>query len=100
MDGISGKKPKRNSERFDFPSTIEYLIEPPAAAEVHKAVIINISKAGIGAYVFSPHAEGQKIIIQSPLPVDCRMAAVRWIKQKDASFYLVGLECVDQPIDS
>jgi hypothetical protein len=100
VDGISGKKPKRSEERFDFPSTIEYLIESPAGAQAHKAVTINISKAGIGAYVFSPHAEGQKIIIQSPLPVECRMAAVRWIKQEDESFYLVGLECVDQPIDS
>jgi hypothetical protein len=100
VDDISEKKPVRSSERFDFPSTIEYLIDSPSSSRVHKAVIINISKAGIGAYVFTPHAEGQKIIIQSQLPVACRTAAVRWIKQEDESFYLVGLECVDRPLDS
>ncbi len=88
--------PKRES-RYDFPSTIEYIVDSPAADSVCKAVTVNISPSGIAAYVFSRHPEGQKIIIKSPLPVDSRMATIRWIRKEDESFYLAGLKFVDDP---
>jgi hypothetical protein len=58
---------KRISERYDYPSTMDYVLDPSDAAEVHKAVTINISSTGLAALVFSPHAEGQKIFIKSNL---------------------------------
>ncbi len=64
---------------------------------VQTAVTVNISTAGIGAYLFSPQAEGQNIIIRTPLPVDGRRATIRWIKQEDENFFLTGLQFVDHP---
>ncbi len=87
--------PKRES-RYDFPSMIEYVVDSPSADTVCKAVTVNISTSGIAAYVFSPHAEGQRIFIKTDLPVDFRTATVRWIRKEDESFYLAGLKFVDQ----
>ncbi len=87
---------QRKDSRYDFPSAIEYLVDSQTTDEVHRAVTVNISTTGIGAYVFSPHSKGQKIIIKTPLPVHFRMATVRWIKREDASFYLAGLKFIDQ----
>ncbi len=86
--------PKRAS-RYDFPSTIEYIVDSPAANTVCRAVTVNISMSGIAAYVFSRYSEGQKIFIKTPLPVDSRTATVRWIKKEDESFYLAGLKFID-----
>ncbi len=83
------------ASRYDFPATIEYVVDSPAPNTTCKAVTVNISTSGIAAYVFSRHHEGQKIIIKSPLPVDNRTATVRWIRKEDESFYLAGLKFVD-----
>jgi hypothetical protein len=42
-----------------------------------------------------PPSRGIKIIIKTPLPIDCRVATVRWIKKEDESFYLAGLKFID-----
>ncbi len=86
---------KKRECRYDFPSTIEYILDSPSLNTVCKAVTVNISRSGIAAYVFSRYAEGQKIIIKTPLPVDSRTATVRWIRKEDESFYLAGLKFVD-----
>jgi hypothetical protein len=86
---------QRNTTRYDYPSTIEYHLEASSPGEVHKAVTINISRSGLGAYLFAPHAEGQRIRITSPLPVDCRIATVRWVRQEDRDFFLAGLRFDD-----
>jgi hypothetical protein len=85
----------KRASRCDFPSTIEYLVDSPSVEAVCRAVTVNISTSGIAAYVFSRHPEGQKIIIKTPLPIDCRVATVRWIKKEDESFYLAGLKFID-----
>lgn len=99
MNAPSGKKSRRSSERYDFPSTIEYLVGSPTAGEVHKAVTINVSRAGIGAYVFEPYQEGLELYIKTSLPVGCHLATVRWNKKVDESFYLIGLQCNEAPPD-
>ena len=85
----------KRASRYDFPSTIEYTVDSPSADAVCRAVTVNISTSGIAAYVFSRHPEGQRIIIKTPLPVECRLATVRWIKKEDESFYLAGLKFID-----
>ena len=90
---MSGTREQRLSERYDFPSTIEYVVDSPTADRMYKAVTINVSDNGIGAYVFAPHSKGMKLIIKTPLPVQCRAATVRWIKKENDDFYLVGLQC-------
>ena len=87
---------RRKGERYDFPATIEYVLDQPNASEVLKGVVINISASGLAAYVFSPLPEGQKIIITSALPLDTRTATVLWIEKKDESFFLTGLKFVDR----
>ena len=93
MNAPSGKKFRRSLERHDFPSIIEYLVGSATGGVVHKAVTVNVSRAGIGAYVFAPHQEGLELYIKTSLPVDCRLATVRWKKKVDESIYLIGLQC-------
>ena len=84
---------KREHERHDFPSTIEYVLEPDIHdAVIHKGVTINLSNIGMALYVFDALAEGQNIFIKTALPVDYRAATVRWIRKEDRSFYLSGMQ--------
>jgi len=84
---------KRVATRYDFPSTIEYVLDPPANnGVVHKAVTVNISNTGLGAYLFDQHTTGQKIIIKTILPVDYQSATICWSRKEDASFYFSGLK--------
>jgi hypothetical protein len=85
----------RRYKRFDFLSGIEYILDPPVSKELHKAVAVNISEKGMAVYVYRPYLEGQQIIIKSALPITSRIATVRWIKQEDKQFYLVGLHFND-----
>jgi c-di-GMP-binding flagellar brake protein YcgR len=91
-----GYTEKRKTKRYDMTSSMEYVLTPRTSGEVHKGVLVNISKTGISAYVFSPHSEGQKIFITSRLPVDYQSAIIAWIKKKDDDFYLAGLKFTDQ----
>lgn len=88
-------KDKRRQTRYDFPSTIEYVLEPRgdgAAVEVHKGVTVNISMGGFAAYVFDPLPEGQRIAIKTSLPVGCQTATICWTRKEDTNFYLSGLK--------
>jgi hypothetical protein len=96
MNGHARRTKVVREQRFDFPMTIDYKIVSPGNGVAHKAVCINISKDGLGAYMFAPHAEGEKIVITSVLPVSNRTATVRWIKKEENSLYLTGLKFTDQ----
>lgn len=87
----------RKTERYDYPSRIEYVLEPRAAGEVLKGVTINISHGGLSIYAFRPLAEGQRIVITSALPVDHRTATIQWVKQEDDQLYRLGLKFNDSP---
>jgi len=80
--------------RYDFPATIEYHIENTTAEESFKAVTVNISSSGLGAYLFSDHPEGQRIIIKSHLPVAARRAVIRRIKKEGENTYFAGLSFI------
>jgi len=93
---MSMQKPeeKRSHERYDYPSTIEYVLSPTGGTDsgkVFKGVVFNISNAGIGLYVFSQHAEGEELCIKSSLPVDRKLATVRWVQQEHTGFFKAGL---------
>ncbi len=85
----------RKTERYDYPSRIEYVLEPHVTGEVLKGVTINISHGGLSIYAFKPLAEGQQIVIRSALPVDHRIATIQWIKQEDDQLYRLGLKFND-----
>jgi len=93
---FEGDTEKRKTKRYDMTSPIEYILDSQASGEVHKGVLVNISTTGIGAYVFSPLSEGQKVVITTRLPVDYHSAIIAWIKKEDANAYLVGLKFADQ----
>ncbi len=87
------KDKQRSYERYDFPSTIEYVLDPQANGKVRQGVAINMSLAGLSAYVFEPLPIGQKIIIKTGIPVaQNQPATIRWSKEKDPDFYVSGLQ--------
>jgi hypothetical protein len=86
---------KRKTMRYDMASTIEYVSGARTSGEVYKGVPVNISTSGIGAYVFHPHTEEERIFITSRLPVDCQAATIAWITKED-DFYLARLKFADQ----
>jgi hypothetical protein len=89
----SAKQEQRSHPRYDFPSTIEYILEPQEDGAVRKGVTINMSQAGLSAYVFESLPIGQKIIIKTGIPVAQQQSAtIRWSRKRDLDFYLSGLK--------
>jgi len=87
------KKEQRNHPRYDFPSTIEYVLEPTTDGVVRKGVTVNMSIAGLRAYLFEALPIGQKIIIKTGIPVAHQQPAnICWSKKRDFDFYLSGLK--------
>jgi hypothetical protein len=83
----------RTQTRHDFLSTIEFILEPPGnGGKLHKGVIVNINSEGLGVYMLEKLSEGQRIIIQTGLPVAHQPAAICWIKKDKASFCRAGLK--------
>jgi hypothetical protein len=86
------KNEQRRHERFDFPSTIEYILEPRESDEVRKGVSINMSLTGLSAYVFESLPIGQKLFIEAGIPGTHRPATICWSKEKEVDFYISGLK--------
>jgi len=87
---------QRRQTRYDHLSTIEFTVGNKDTT-IHKAVTINLSHSGLGAYIFSALPEGQNILIKSKLPIDCSTACIRWIRQENAHFFKVGMMCNGRP---
>jgi c-di-GMP-binding flagellar brake protein YcgR len=84
----------RRDTRFDYPSTIQYVLGSHADDEVaHKGITIDLSAAGFCMYIFDPLPQGQKIIIKTTLPVDSRTAVICWTR-KESSLYRSGLKFI------
>jgi c-di-GMP-binding flagellar brake protein YcgR len=84
---------RRIDMRYDFPSTIEYVMGSQADDEVvHKGITINLSSTGLGMYIFDLLPNGQQITIKTTLPVDSRTATICWTTKKDESLYRSGLK--------
>ncbi len=89
------RKEKRRHERHDYPLQIEYVLEQQKNGEtVHRGVTVNISAAGLGAYVLDPLPVGERVIIKAGLPVVQRLAMICWIAEKSASFYSAGMKFI------
>jgi c-di-GMP-binding flagellar brake protein YcgR len=85
----------RKSPRYDFPSTIEFVLGSQADDEAtRKGVTIDLSAAGLCMYLFDPLPHGQKIMIKTALPVDSRTAAICWTKKEENSLYRSGLKFI------
>jgi len=86
---------KRRHERHDYPLQIEYVLEQKKNGEsVHRGVTVNISTAGVGAYVLDPLSVGQRVIIRTGLPFDQKLAVICWITEKNTSFYSAGMKFI------
>ena len=88
----SAQKEQRSHPRYDFPSTIEYVLEPEADGAIRKGVSVNISISGLNAYVFESLPVGQKIIIKTGIPIARQPAMICWSRKRDLDFYLSGLQ--------
>ncbi len=89
------RKEKRRYERHDYPLQIEYVLEQQKnGPTVHKGVTVNISTAGLGAYVLDPLFVGQRVIIRTGLPFDKKLAIICWITEKNTSFYSAGMKFI------
>ena len=87
------KNEQRSYERYDYPSTIEYVLEAQENEAVRKGVSINMSLSGFSAYVFEALPVGQKIIIKTGIPVvQNQLATICWSRMKDPDFYVSGLK--------
>ena len=85
----------RKDPRYDFPSTIEYVLGSQADDEVaRKGVTIDLSAAGLCMYMFDPLPHGQEIIIKTTLPVGSRTAAICWTRKEENSLYRSGLKFI------
>jgi c-di-GMP-binding flagellar brake protein YcgR len=85
----------RKDPRYDFPSTIEYVLGSQADDEAaRKGVTIDLSAAGLCMYIFDPLPQGQKIIIKTALPVDSRTAAICWTRKEENSLYRSGFKFI------
>lgn len=85
----------RKDRRYDYPSTIDYVLGHQAEGEAaRKAITIDLSTAGLCMYILDPLPQGQKIIIRTALPVDFRTAVICWIRKEESSLYRSGLKFV------
>jgi c-di-GMP-binding flagellar brake protein YcgR len=85
----------RKDTRYDFPSTIEYVLGSQADDEVaRKGITIDLSTTGLCMYIFDPLPHGQKIIIKTALPVSSRTAAICWTRKEENSLYRSGLKFI------
>jgi hypothetical protein len=82
---------QRREERYGFPYTIEYVLNPSATDEIFEGVAINISKSGLCLYTHNILREGQEITIKSIMPITSQNATVKWIEKIDHIYYKVGL---------
>ncbi len=85
------KVDRRNHTRYAFPSKIEYVLDPDDSDKIYKGVTINCSNTGLCLYVFNPVSEGQKITINSVLPVSSQTGTIRWSKKLEDRLFKVGL---------
>ena len=89
---MSYEENQRSHPRYDFPSTIEYVLEPRMDDKVRKGVAVNISISGLSAYVFESLPIGQKIIIHTGIPAANQPAMICWSRKRDFDFYISGLK--------
>jgi c-di-GMP-binding flagellar brake protein YcgR len=86
---------KRKYTRYEFPSTIEYVLEAHMEdTEDRKGITIDLSAAGLCMYVFDLLPQGQKIIIKTVLPIDSRTAVICWTRIEKNSLYRSGLKFI------
>jgi len=86
---------RRKDIRYDLPKKIEYVLNPETSGKIYSGVTVNISNSGLCLYIFHPLTKGQKIIIQSTLPVPYQTAMVLWIKKVDDDLYKAGVMFTD-----
>lgn len=82
---------RRSHIRYELIRNIEYVLVSAPDEEVLKGIIIDISDAGVGMYVFKPVSSGQKVMIKSGLDDARQEMTVRWCKELGEDVYRAGL---------
>jgi len=87
------KNDMRSEERFPYLKTIKYRCISDTE-EDFKGVTIDISKAGMSLYIFSPCciSEGLPVEVKDDLPLSSTSGVVRWVRQIDRDLYRAGLQ--------
>ncbi len=90
---------ERGRKRIDYIAVAEYVLIAEDISRANKryvGIIINVSKSGIGIYLYEHLNIGQEIEIKhNELPVSYRKAVIRWIKAVKNNFYRAGLMFTD-----
>lgn len=86
----------RKQPRYSLTDIVEYLPENTGTAVVREeyanGVTINVSRAGLCIYTFSPLQDNQIIRLKGgTLPVPGTLAIVKWIKNIHNDFFMAGL---------
>lgn len=81
----------RRHERYDFPDTIEYVLDPYTTDEIFNGIAVDISNYGMCLLTSTPPTKGQEITIKTIIPASSQKAVVLWIEKYDDVFYKVGL---------
>ena len=84
---------RRVNIRYEVEQEVNYVLHDKQTVPM-KGVLINISDAGVGLFVFSFLQEGQAITIKSDDKTIHRQAVVRWCRQMGENIYKAGLEFV------
>jgi response regulator RpfG family c-di-GMP phosphodiesterase len=76
-----------------YPANIDIAYAYNAGDKTYKATVINYSSSGLCLKVGAPLTERQSIVIKTELPIDCKNASVRWVKEMGFDFYMAGCSC-------
>lgn len=87
------KNDMRSEERFPYLRTITYTCLQDNEQDF-KGVTIDISKAGMSLYIFSPFclSVGRPVKVNDDLPLSSTSGVVRWVRQIDRDLYRAGLK--------
>ena len=83
---------QRKNNRFNVESKIEYFLNHTDEVSF-EGDIVNITENGLCFQTTKELREGQEIIINNILPINCQIATVVWIEKTDGNSYMVGLQC-------
>jgi CheY-like chemotaxis protein len=82
---------KRKEDRN--PADIDIIYAHNPGEKIYKATVINYSNSGLCLKVDTPLAEGQSIVIETGLPIDCNNISIIWVKEMGPDFYMAGCSC-------
>ncbi len=82
---------RRRHQRFDYLSSVDYVVSPNGRSTTLRGMINNVSVSGICLYMLEPLDEGQEIIITDQPHFEHQRLKVCWTEEMSSDFYRSGL---------